>query len=385
MARRNKKQKNDFSNSEDENDGKFKDSGEPFRNQSPQRETAATANKAANDASETDTIYSMPPLYDLAFGYRSYEDEVDFLIHVHDKYSKSLDGVGENAQMDDEHSADVKPLRILELAAGPARHSIAALTEYPPSVVNSVVALDRSTAMVKYGSENADHDMEKERRSDFTYVCGDMRDIETSLKQENLALESELFDTTWLLLGSMQHLLTNDDILACFSSIGSVMKDGGTAVIELPHPRETFSMGECTRNGWTVPLVESDVEGGGEKEYGELNIIWGEEDDVFDPVAQLRLFTVGMELKVNDPNDIPASMLYDENFPLFAKMKEGKTSVSEIVPMRLFTMQEIDALARCAGFELVAKFGALDEEISIEDEDEAFRMVCVLRKVEINV
>mmetsp|Transcript_21364 Transcript_21364/g.38689 ORF Transcript_21364/g.38689 Transcript_21364/m.38689 type:complete len:187 (+) Transcript_21364:3-563(+) len=183
----------------------------------------------------------------------------------------------------------------------------------------------------------------------------------------------------WLLLGSMQHLLTNDDIIACLSSIHSVLKSGGTVVIELPHPRETFSMGECTRNGWTVPLVEdADDEEGGEKEYGELNIVWGEEGDEFDPVTQVRQFTVGLELKVNNLEDIPKD---EETSPLFLQMAEdGRTSVREVVPMRLFTLQEIDALGRCAGFELVAKYGALIEGVSIEDEDEAFRMVCVLRK-----
>jgi hypothetical protein len=48
----------------------------------------------------------------------------------------------------------------------------------------------------------------------------------------------------------------------------------------------------------------------------------------------------------------------------------------------LFTLQEIDALAQCAGFEMVDTFGALSDDVSIDDEDEAFRMVCVLRKKE---
>ena len=125
-------------------------------------------------------------------------------------------------------------------------------------------------------------------------------------------------------------------------------------------------------------MIEDD-EDGGEKEYGELNIVWGEENDEFDPVAQIRRFTVGLELTINDVNDIPED---ESTSPLFAQMsKEGKTEVKEIVPMRLFTLQEIDALARCAGFELVAKYGALDEEVSIEMEEEAFRMVCILRKI----
>jgi SAM-dependent methyltransferase len=316
-----------------------------------------------SDQARSDTIYSLPPLYDLAFGYRNYEDEVDFLIDSHEKYSEVA-------------AADDSPLRIIELAAGPARHSLTALLEYPREEVGSVVALDRSQDMVDYGVENADVELGESggRRDDFVYVCGDMRKIEESVKK----VDSMWFDAAWLLLGSMQHLLTNDDIIACFKSINSILRPGGTVVIELPHPRETFSMGECTRNGWTVPLVDEVDDDGNEKEYGELNIVWGDEDDEFDPVAQIRKFTVGMELVIKNPEDIPEDL---DTSPLFRQMtKDGKTTMKEIVPMRLFTLQEIDALARCAGLDLIAKYGALAGDVSIGDEDEAFRMVCVLRK-----
>ena len=333
------------------------------KNSSIQNEDSRNKSKGFDQSIEQSTttepstdIYSMPPLYDLAFGYRNYEEEVDFLLHVHDKYSSI-------SNKDD--------LRVLELAAGPARHSLSALSEHTPSEVHSVVALDRSQDMVDYGYENADYELGSPggRRDDFTYVNGDMRYIGDYIKTD----ATTMFDTAWLLLGSMQHLLTNDDIIACFSSLYNSIKSGGTVVIELPHPRETFSMGECTRNGWQVPLEDGD-----EKEYGELNIVWGEENDEFDPVSQIRHFTVGLELTVNNVDDIPKE---EDTSILFLQMsKEGKTSVKEIVPMRLYTLQEIDALARCAGFELVAKYGALAEDVSIEDEDEAFRMVCVLRR-----
>lgn len=314
----------------------------------------------------SDTIYSLPPLYDLAFGYRSYEDEVNFLIDAHKRYSKQNTG---------------GPLTILELAAGPARHSLAALSEYSSDEVGYAVALDKSQDMMKYGNENADVELGTGggRRDDFKYVCGDMRKIEEAIKSSTEDKASAIaFDAAWLVLGSMQHLLTNDDIITCFKSINSVLHPGGTVVIELPHPRETFSMGECTKNGWTVPLVYEAEDDGSEKEYGELNILWGDDGDDFDPVAQVRKFTVIFELKIKNPEDTPDDL---DTSPLFKKMtKDGKTTLKEIVPMRLFTLQEIDALARCAGLEMVAKFGALADDISIEDEDEAFRMVCVLRK-----
>lgn len=309
---------------------------------------ATSMSTQTTPSSKSNTIYSMPSLYDLAFGYRCYEEEVEFLLDAHDKYSTSEKNV---------------PIRILELAAGPARHSLMALSEHPPSSVDSVVALDLSQEMVNYGMENADHELGSAggRRDSFEYACGDMRDF--------TGLFSTKFDTAWILLGSMSHLLTNDDVIRCFSSLRSALKPGSTVVVELPHPRETFSMGECTRNGWTVPLVEDDDE-----EYGELNIVWGDEDDEFDPIAQVRQFTVAMTLKVNNPEDIP------KEDPLFMQMNEdGQTEVKEIVPMRLFTLQEIDALARCVGLEMVAKYGALDEEVAMTEEDDAYRMVCVLR------
>jgi len=321
------------------------------------------AKEDENELSKSDTIYSLPPLYDLAFGYRSYEDEVDFLIDVHNKYAMS---------------STSEPLRIIELAAGPARHSLMALSEHSPEKVQSAVALDRSHDMVKYGSENADAELGSAggRREDFSYVCGDMRNIMEAVNGSGLA-KNVHFDTAWLLLGSMQHLLTNDDIIACFQSISSSLQPGGTVVIELPHPRETFSMGECTKNGWKVPLVEEVDDNGTEKEYGELSMVWGDEDDEFDPITQVRQFTVSMELSIKDPSDIPQDLNIS---PSFQQMTEdGKTKLKEIVPLRLFTLQEIDVLARCAGFELVAKYGALDDNISIDDEEEAFRMVCVLR------
>lgn len=313
-------------------------------------EATSTTSTQTIPASKPNTIYSMPSLYDLAFGYRCYEEEVEFLLDAHNKYSTSEKNV---------------PIRILELAAGPSRHSLMALSEHPPSSVESVVALDLSQEMVNYGIENADFELGSTggRRDSFEYACGDMRDF------TGLSFSAKKFDTAWILLGSMSHLLTNDDVIKCFSSIRSALKPGSTVIVELPHPRETFSMGECTRNGWTVPLVEDEDE-----EYGELNIVWGDEDDEFDPIAQVRHFTVAMTLKVNNPEDIP------KEDPLFLQMNEdGKTEVKEIVPMRLFTLQEIDALARCAGLEMVAKYGALDEEVAMTDEDDAYRMVCILR------
>lgn len=152
--------------------------------------------KAAEDDSNTakkpDIIYSIPQLYDLAFGYRNYEEEVEFLITTHKSYSQQNKS---------------GPSRIIELAAGPTRHSLAALSGYSSE---------------EDGIENADLELDigGGRRENFAYLCGDMRQIERS-RSNNDAATDLYFDAVWLLLGSMQHLLANDDIIACFESINS--------------------------------------------------------------------------------------------------------------------------------------------------------------------
>jgi len=293
--------------------------------------TILSQSNADDDAlSTTKNIYSMPALYDLAFGYRDYEEEVNFLIQVHEKI------------------ATMPPSRILELAAGPGRHAIAALQQRD---IQKVTCIDLSPEMAEYSKEIAVDELPHDKQSCFTYLVDDMRSFNLD--------PDEIFDTCWILLGSLQHLTSNPDVIQCFQSVHKHLKSGGTLIVELPHPRETFSMTECTRNGWQVPLEDEDG-----IESGSLKIIWGDDDDEFDPIQQVRQFTVRMEL-----TGVEAS-----------ELSEGVQNVREVVPMRLFTAQEIDALAGCAGFKVTEMYGALEEGVNINDEDAAFRLVCVLCK-----
>ena len=102
------------------------------------------------------SIYSLPALYDLAFGYRSYDDEVDFLLNVHEQYSSSKS----------------PPKHILELAAGPARHLLTALS-LEDSPVESATAVDLSPEMKDYASQLAEEQLG--HQDSFQYICGDMR------------------------------------------------------------------------------------------------------------------------------------------------------------------------------------------------------------------
>ena len=251
-------------------------------------------------------IYDAPTLYDAAFGFRDFEDEVDFLCAAHEKHGNTGGA----------------PSKILELAAGPARHAVEASKRGVDAT-----AIDLSEAMVKCGTQIA-----KEEDVALDYRVGDVRE----------ALPFDKVCSAWLLLGSVGHLLTNDDALRCFQRAKDALKTGGTLILELPHPRETFRIDGTTEDGWDVPF-----------EGGDLRVRWGAEDDVFDPLTQIRQASVAFET--------------------------AGTSINDIVPTREYTLQELRLLADAAGFVDVATYGALDAAFIPADDDElAYRLVVVL-------
>ena len=147
---------------------------------------------------------------------------------------------------------------------------------------------------------------------------------------------------------------------------------------------------ECTRNGWKVPLVQStddtsnlnddddndddDEDDSVVADGGELSIVWGDDGDTFDPITQVRQFSIRFDVSGLDDNT-------NENKDgTVASSDVTRTSLEQVVPMRLFTAQEIDALARCAGLEVVAMYGALEHDVDVNDEEASYRLVCVLQK-----
>jgi SAM-dependent methyltransferase len=251
-------------------------------------------------------IYDAPTLYDAAFGFRDFEDEVDFLCAAHERHGRTGGA----------------PVKILELAAGPARHAVEAASRGM-----EVKAVDLSEAMAAHGARIA-----TENDVALDYRVGDVRE----------PLPFDKVCSAWLLLGSVGHLLTNDDALRCFQNARKALADGGTLILELPHPRETFRLDGVSEDGWEVPFEGSD-----------LRVRWGAEDDAFDPLTQIRQASVAFET--------------------------AGTSINDVVPTREYTLQELRLLADAAGFVDVATYGALDAAFIPADDDElAYRLVVVL-------
>jgi SAM-dependent methyltransferase len=375
----------------------------------PDKEVSSSSNNNNND-----NIYSKPALYDLAFGFRDYYAQVDFLLAQHVKYS-TITTAAKASTTTDDHDLE-HGISVLFLGAGPARHALIAVNPDKHSVdrdlyrddddedgddsrnrrpalplVASVTCIDNSRDMVQYGKQlaGADADFQQQQEDEgqsftssaFRYLLGDMRDFTSLLDKENNNQQS-FFDTCWILMGSLQHLTNNTEVLSCFHNVAKSLHAGGTLILELPHPKEELlgGMVDCTRNCWHVPL-EDDTDS---NNAGQLDILWGDKNDEFDPISQIRKLTVSLELKETPTTASTAPTA--KNRKNGKKKKQRSTnsivvqSVRQVIPIRLFTAQEIDALATCAGFQVVAMSGALEDDISVHD-DAAYRLVCILRKL----
>ena len=275
--------------------------------------------RARRGAARAASVYESPELYDAAFGFRDFASEVDFLLGAHAR-----------------HGSTGPAASVLELAAGPARHAVEAAARGLDAT-----ALDSSAAMAAYARTVAD-----ERGVDVPYVVGDMVDASA---YETIGR----VDTAWLLLGSAGHLLTADAAVAALRHAAASLAPGGTLVLELPHPRETFRLDDVGCDAWVATA----------RDGADVEVAWGRDDDAFDPLTQIRNATVAFD--VYGGGDVRTKV----------------ASLVDVVPTREFSLQEVLLLARLAGaFEAdVATYGALDPDFVAADDDElAFRLVVVL-------
>eukprot|EP00892_Ulva_mutabilis_P006742 jgi/Ulvmu1/443/UM001_0450.1 len=279
------------------------------------------------------SLYSHPRIYDWAFGYRDYEQEVDFLFDVYEEV------IGD------------EPLSFLELGCGPAQHGL----EMAESKLK-VFCVDMQTQMLEYAAALAAED-----HLEMTCIEGDMRDFKLPPgEQVNLAT---------CLLGTFQHLITNDDALRTLRAVHAALSPQGLFVVEMNHPMLLFD-GSLVTSGdtWTIDVDEA-----------QLEVLWGAEGDAYDAFAQVLRKTVEVTV-----------------------MPRGgrQQRLRETVALRQFTFQELSMLAERAGFTVLRTYGdyGLDSRVQQgaaqasggfkrpasapkgEADDEPFRMILVLQK-----
>ena len=209
-------------------------------------DTVVAAGKMSGTARH-DRIYQAARYYDIAFGYRDFVAECDFLRTVAARHLGRA------------------PASVLELAAGPANHAI----ELAGRGL-AAAALDREPSMVRYGREKA-------------AAAG----VELDYREADLTgftLDRQ-FDLALLLLGSAACLLTNDDMIACLRHTADALAPGGLLVLELPHPRELFGLDHLSEDAWEVT-----------QDGVRVRVRWGAEGDRFDPIRQVAEVTTTLTI-----------------------------------------------------------------------------------------
>jgi SAM-dependent methyltransferase len=254
-------------------------------------------------------IYDAPEFYELACAYRDVASEVDVLGRWSQRYGDT-------------------PVRsVLELAAGPAEHSL----EFSRRGAE-VTALDLSPAMCARARDKA-----KRAGLALTVVEGDMRDIRVPGR----------FDLIITMLNSLCHLLTLDDLVAHLRSVTVHLPVGGLYIMELAHPADYLTIAPRSSSEWDTDLDDVHV-----------HVRWGGPLDQIDPVTQVTMEHVSVTVR-----DV-----------------SGSKTVTDVVPNRFWTATEVTAAIRLAdGLAVAGCHGDFDETTRL-DVASAWRMILVLRR-----
>ncbi|MBK1613023.1 hypothetical protein CKO44_05990 [Rubrivivax gelatinosus] len=252
-------------------------------------------------------IYDEPRLYDIAFSYRNFDNEARALLD----WFKTYGGTGR------------RPRSALELASGPARHSL----ELAKAGVG-VSILDRSPRMCGYAKTLA-----RRAGTDLLAIEGDMVDFNLGVR----------FDLVLNMLDSTSHILTASDLKAHFIHVAEHMRPGGIYIVELARPRK---QGEppSTRTTWEAKRRSTHV-----------RIQWGSSRD---PTVKHVTHT-----RVRLVSTSPA----------------GITKIDANVPQRHWTGAEVQrAIRESQSLSVAAAFGDFDSDVDARSP-RAWRLIYVLR------
>jgi hypothetical protein len=129
-------------------------------------------------------------------------------------------------------------------------------------------------------------------------------------------------DLAACLLGTLQHMLTQEDVLKAFNCVKDALAPSGLFVIELNHPSQLFDGGiVASADTWALEVEEA-----------QLEVWWGHEGDRFDPFTQVL----------------------DKSIEMDIMLRGGERKVlRHNVLLRQFTYQEMVLLAETAGFKVL--------------------------------
>jgi 2-polyprenyl-3-methyl-5-hydroxy-6-metoxy-1,4-benzoquinol methylase len=217
----------------------------------------------------------------------------------------------------------------IEFGSGPALHCIEMAR-----TLKQVTAVDLSSEMTAYAKFKA-----QQAGVNVNCECADMIHYQSTQR----------YDLTTLLMDSTSYLLTNANVIDHLRSVAGILNPGGLYILEMSHPKGIFEMAKTTVNDWEM-----------ERDGVRVKIKWGAEGDEFDPITQLTNVSVKLE--------------YTDG--------EKTGTIEDQSPQRCFTATEFAALVAASGvFEIVEYYGAMKSEVPFNNEEKAWRMVPILRKI----
>jgi hypothetical protein len=152
------------------------------------------------------------------------------------------------------------------------------------------------------------------------------------------------------MLSSISHIHTLDDLVDHFAAVRANLTDDGVYVLEVQHPKDFVGRAPratAVAAPWTV-----------EKDGVALYVKWGSVDDPYDHTRQVFSAHVTMQAT-----------------------RRGETQlVHEIVHMRDWTKDELDAAARLGGLTLRELHGDFALDAPFDDSPSSWRMILVFQK-----
>lgn len=284
----------------------------PVRFADPAKAIANEQSKMTTQAPHKSGVYDKPLLYDIAFSYRDFRAEVDALAAWYARVS------GRPA-----------PASVIELACGPADHAI----EWSGRGVKAA-GLDLSQAMCDYARQKAEAFGAK-----IDVICADMIEFQSEAR----------FDLAMLMINSIAHLHSLDDLVRHLRSAAAHLEQGGVYVLEIQHPRDFVGRGarpSGVSRPWRVDR------------YGlQVETSWGSPSDPYDPIRQT--FDAKVEIRAFDG--------------------EREERIEERCLMRDWTFGELQAALRLSGaFDLAEMHGDFAADAPFDAE--SWRMIAVLRR-----
>lgn len=252
-------------------------------------------------------VYDEPRLYDIAFSYRNFGNEVRTLLDWFQTYGGTAS----------------RPRSALELASGPARHSL----ELAKAGI-SISILDKSPVMCGYAKRLA-----RRAGTDLLAIEGDMVDFKLGVR----------FDLVLNMLDSTSHILTASDLKAHFINVAEHLQPSGIYIVELARlskrgePPSTRTMWEAKRRSTKV------------------RVQWGSNrDQTVKHVTQTRV-----RLVATSPN--------------------GTTKINATVPLRHWSATEVQrAIRESQRLTVAAAFGDFNSNVDARSP-RAWRLIYVLR------